>query len=91
MTESQKAFDAYITSGLFGENKAVRSNELTWHKEKYSADIARDFKLWQAAEAYGRKQALEEAVAEARVFEYGGTNVQAVAIKIGKAIKELIK
>jgi hypothetical protein len=60
MTESQNAFDAYITSGLFGENKAVRSNELTWYKEKYSADIARDFKLWQAAEAYGRKQALEE-------------------------------
>jgi hypothetical protein len=46
MNKSQNAFDAYITSGLFGENKAVRSNELTWYKEKYSVDIERDFKLW---------------------------------------------
>jgi hypothetical protein len=56
-TKSQNAFEAYIICGVFGENTAVRLSELTWYEEKYSADIARDFKLWQAAEAYGREQA----------------------------------
>jgi hypothetical protein len=57
--------------------------------EKHEREICKI--AWREGEAYGRKQALEEAIAEVQVFECGGTNVQAAAINIGKALKELIK
>jgi hypothetical protein len=46
---------------------------------------------WREGIAYGRKVALEEVISEVQVFESGGSNFSAFAVRIGNKIKELLK
>jgi hypothetical protein len=61
MTESQKAFEAHTRfyHQLPDDYEFPKESDGTY---AYSYQF-RDFEKWQAAEAYGRKQALEDALA----------------------------
>ena len=86
LAKSQAAFEAHY---LGYHNIANEDFSKTDGLYNFSY-LHRDFEKWRAAEAFGRKQALEDVIAEVQVFEAGGSNVAVVAARIGNKLKGLL-